>query len=417
MMRVIRFKRFVGALGALLSASLFISSASAADTVRRSALWTEASDQVVQTSAQADIDAEDADMIVPHKTQRASSAYEAAMKSPEGANCCGDSCCTIGSNSCCGNGGCCDGNCGNSCCGNGRCGGCNGCGNCCGSRGLFNGRFVGCNGKLFGLIGQSDRCFDKFISPISNPLFFEDPRTLTEARTIFATHWIDPANPVFGGGTAYYAAMQLRAAITERLSFIATKDGYAWIYPTNAPNRSGWANLALGLKYNIIRDPECQRIWSVGTTYQAPSGSTNIFQGQAGGEFHTFLTGGRQILDRGHFLTSTGYRYSATGQLSDMLYWSNHVDYEFLPKLYGVLEVNWFHWTRSGTILPVGFEGNDLFNLGSTGVAGNNIATMAVGSRKKFGSMHEAGIGYEFPLTQRRDILNDRLYVDLLLRY
>ncbi|MBL8828116.1 MAG: hypothetical protein JNM18_14145 [Planctomycetaceae bacterium] len=79
--------------------------------------------------------------------------------------------------------------------------------------------------------------------------------------------------------------------------------------------------------------------------------------------------------------------------------------------------MNWFNWTRSGTLLPVGFEGNDLLNLGATNVAGNSIATMAVGGRKKFGCMHEAGIGYEFPLTARRDILNDRLYVDLLLRY
>lgn len=413
-MRVVRFTRFVAALGALLSVSLITSTASAAGPVRRSALWTEASDQVVPTSAVAELDDDDADVVVPHKAKSASSAYEAAMAAPEGSSCCGDSCCTVGSNSCCGNG-----NCGTSCCDPGCCGTgcCGGCGNCCGKRGLFNGRFVGCNGKLFGMIGRSDRCFDNFISPISNPLFFEDPRTLTEARSIFATHWIDPANPVFGGGTAYYAAMQLRAALTERLSFIATKDGYAWIYPTNAPNRSGWANLALGLKYNIIRDPECQRIWSVGTTYQAPSGSTNIFQGQAGGEFHSFLTGGRQIFERGHFLTSTGYRYSTTGQLSDMLYWSSHLDYEIANRLYGVLELNWFHWTRSGTLLPVGFEGNDLFNLGATNVAGNDIVTMAVGGRKKFGCMHEAGIGYEFPLTARRDILNDRLYVDLLLRF
>ena len=31
----------------------------------------------------------------------------------------------------------------------------------------------------------SDHCFDRFISPLSNPFFFEDPRSLTEVRGIF----------------------------------------------------------------------------------------------------------------------------------------------------------------------------------------------------------------------------------------
>lgn len=168
-MRIMSFKRFAAALGALLSVAIVASTASAAGPARRSALWTEASDQVVQTSAVADLDDDDSDAVVPHKARPASSAYDAALAAPEGASCCGDSCCTVGSNSCCGADGCGNGNCGTSCCstgfcgasgcGNGCCGSgcCGGCGNCCGKRGLFNGRFVGCNGKLFGMIGRSDR--------------------------------------------------------------------------------------------------------------------------------------------------------------------------------------------------------------------------------------------------------------------
>src|SRR5690349_21238803 len=33
--------------------------------------------------------------------------------------------------------------------------------------------------RLLGLFLPSDHCFDRFISPISNPFFFEDPRSLT----------------------------------------------------------------------------------------------------------------------------------------------------------------------------------------------------------------------------------------------
>ena len=43
----------------------------------------------------------------------------------------------------------------------------------------------------------SDHCFDRFISPLSNPFFFEDPRSLTEARAIF----IDNKLPATLGGS------------------------------------------------------------------------------------------------------------------------------------------------------------------------------------------------------------------------
>ena len=90
-----------------------------------------------------------------------------------------------------------------------------------------------CQRRLLGLIAPSDPCFREFISPLTNPLFFEDPRTLTEARTIYAHQWIPAANPVFGGGQAQYVATQMRAALTKRLSLIATKDGYFWIDPAS----------------------------------------------------------------------------------------------------------------------------------------------------------------------------------------
>lgn len=41
---------------------------------------------------------------------------------------------------------------------------------------------------LHRLIKPSDHCFDDFISPMSNFIYFEDPRTLTEARGVFFHH-------------------------------------------------------------------------------------------------------------------------------------------------------------------------------------------------------------------------------------
>ena len=101
-----------------------------------------------------------------------------------------------------------------------------------------------------------------------------------------------------------------------------------------------------------------------------------------------------------------------------MWYWSNHWDYEVFEDLFALFELNWFHWMRSGDALPgVNFEGGDLFNLGSGSVAGNDIVTAAVGGRYKFSDHAILGVGWEFPLTHRRDLLHDRLYADFILRY
>ncbi|MBI1346161.1 hypothetical protein GC163_07710 [bacterium] len=275
--------------------------------------------------------------------------------------------------------------------------------------------------KLFGLIAPSDMCFSDFVSPISNALFFEDPRTLSEIRPIFANHWIPDSNPAFQGGNAQFLAAQIRIALTDRLSIIATKDGYIWLDSNNEaaiPDEDGFADVAAGLKYNLIRDPHAQFLVSSGFTFEADVGTHDVFQGRGDGEFHLFTTMGKGLSPHMHWLSATGFRLPTdTAARSQMWYWSNHVDYEFRDNWYALLECNWFHWMKSGNALPVNFEGGDLFNLGSTDVAGNDIVTLALGGKKKFGKYNELGAGYEFPVTNRKDILQSRLYVDLIIRY
>jgi len=62
-------------------------------------------------------------------------------------------------------------------------------------------------------------------------------------------------------------------------------------------------------------------------------------------------------------------------------------------------------------------EGGDLFNLGSVGVAGNDIVTGAIGLKLKPHAGMEIGVAWEVPLTRRRDLLENRLTVDWILRY
>lgn len=85
--------------------------------------------------------------------------------------------------------------------------------------------------------------------------------------------------------------------------------------------------------------------------------------------------------------------------------------------LYTLIEVNWFHWFESGNNGIPGVEGGDLFNFGSSGVAGNDIVTGAFGLKFKPQRDTEIGVAWEVPLTERRDVMENRLTVDFIRRF
>ena len=286
---------------------------------------------------------------------------------------------------------------------------CQDCDTSCGITGTRGGGILGC-----GLIKESDHAFDGFISPMTNPIFFEDPRMVTEARAIFMQHKVPLAA---GGGDVQLYAVQLRARLSENMSLIATKDGY--VTSSNPIVKDGWADLSLGLKFNLIRDVARQRLWSSGFTFEVPTGEADPLQGNGDGELHLFLTGGRQIGCNAHWLTAGGIRLPVnTTDESQSSYWSNHFDYRIRRGIYFLAEANWYHWLKSGQDGPIpGIEGLDLINLGSPGVAGNDIVTSAVGLKFKPNGHNEMGVAFEFPLTEREDIIDNRLTVDWVLRY
>ncbi len=266
-----------------------------------------------------------------------------------------------------------------------------------------------------GLIKPSDHCFDNFISPMTNPVFFEDPRTLTEARFIFMNHEIPGS--VAGGGDVQVYAMQLRAALTDDISLIATKDGF--IVSDFPLMNDGFADVSIGLKANVWKDACAQQIVSVGAMFELPIGSTQALQGNGDGEFNIFASAGTQVFGAFHYVTASGFRLPTnTTEESQVWYWSNHLDLQVRKTgfyLFG--ETNWYHWMRSGQSFPVAIEGLDLINLGSVGVAGNDIVTGALGVKYKPSCHTEIGLAWEVPLTDRRDILDDRLTFDWIFRY
>ena len=129
--------------------------------------------------------------------------------------------------------------------------------------------------------------------------------------------------------------------------------------------------------------------------------------------------GGTEILDNYHLLSGLGVRLPVDQDAeSTVMYWSNHVDRKIgNSKFYLLGECNWYHWLQSGNTFPVPVEGLDIINLGSRGVDGNDIVTVAFGGKYKPNGNMEIGVAWELPATDRQDILEDRLTVDWILRY
>lgn len=181
----------------------------------------------------------------------------------------------------------------------------------------------------------------------------------------------------------------------------------------------GFADVNAGLKYNLYKNYCSQTLLSTGFTFGIPLGTHAALQGRGNGEFNLFVSGGQQVGNYVHLLSTFGGRIPANNtDYTTSTYWSNHVDAKLGDSpFYVFTEANWYHWCTNGTQFPAPVEGLDLFNLGSTGVSGNDIVTGAYGVKFKPSGNLEVGIAYEIPYTERKDIIQNRLTADLILRY
>lgn len=335
---------------------------------------------------------------------------------------CADSCTTGGScntNSCTTGGGCSTG-CGSDGCGLGGGDVTYGCG-INSTTGVCDGRCKGrcqnyCNANgyrpFLGIFKSSDHCFDGFISPITNPTMFEDPRTLTEVRSIFIHQSIP--NRV-GGGEFQMLALQARVALTERLSFISTKSGY--FFSDSSTLDDGWSDVNVGLKYNFYRDVAYQQLISAGMTYEFASGQGSARQSFGDGQYHIFASAASLVASDIHWMASTGVRFPNDKETqSSLWYISNHIDKQINQNWYILGELNIYRYYDGGQGPTTGVAGMDLFNFGSRGINGS-IATGALGVKYKPNDSTEIGFAYEMPVSSRHDILNNRLTVDWIWRF
>lgn len=280
-------------------------------------------------------------------------------------------------------------------------------------------------GRLFGgFLGnptflKGDTDFPRFIYPVSNPIFSKDPRATTHIRGLYIHNTI-PSDSPLGGGNFDAAAAQVNVAVNDRLTILADKDGYLWLNPGAAPSSNGFLNLGVGLKYALIRDVENQYIMSGGFMYEIPSGEAGALSGHGDGAFAAFLINGKEFNERWHILNTTGYYFPVdSAQGSSFFYTSLHVDYAINCWLYPLAELNWFHSTAGGDRgLPAALgEGDGLVNLGTSGVAGNDLVTAAFGGRAVLSEHISVGAAWEFPLSNRQDLIENRFLLDLIIRY
>ncbi|MCS6849820.1 MAG: hypothetical protein NZ700_01465 [Gemmataceae bacterium] len=291
-----------------------------------------------------------------------------------------------------------------------------------------------CGQPLFGIpfLGnyqcfKSDHCFDHMTSPLSNPFLFEDPRSLTELRPMFLFQGAPGSNLVYRGGQLMFLGTQARVAVTDRLSLVFHKLGWIW----NTPNGGipgyeahvGFSEFFFGPKYTWLRNEDTKTISALGLQFQFPTGPAKVFQDTGNLSLVPYVTFGQNFLRSSYgsfnFMSTIGYAASVNNRRSDYLYGSLHLDFDVLNmnKFFPVLELNNFYWTKNGTSNWQNFEGRDLINFGATDVRGNYNLTMAAGLRYKFTEAAQAGFAVEFPLTGRRDLLDYRLMVDVILRY
>jgi hypothetical protein len=274
---------------------------------------------------------------------------------------------------------------------------------------------------------ESDHCFDNFISPVTNPFLFEDPRALTEVRPIIIYQSIPDKNYLFKGGDMEFFGLQGRVAFSPNWSLVINKLGLIAIQPASGSflhDANSISEIDLGPKFTFLRSDACKTVGAVGLTFQIPAGTSATFQNTGTLSLVPYLSMAQQFgkTPWGSFdaLGTLGYALSVDNQRSEYLFLSLHLDFNVgdLNKIYPFLEMNWFHYTAGGQARNFGFEGTDLINFGSAHVGGDDDnLSFAVGARYKFSECFQAGIATEFPINGRHDLMDFRLTFDLIFRY
>jgi len=288
--------------------------------------------------------------------------------------------------------------------------------------------------------------YEGFTPPSSMPYLFEDPFITTGISAHGLWHEF-PKFSAMRGGDIYILAVQARLAITDRLAFIATKDGYAWLRPggtSQIPDDDGFFDIAAGFKYALIDRPEDGFILTPSFRIDIPVGNNGLFSGNGDGVAIPGVSAG-VAAGPVHLIGNFGARLPFnTAKEASSVFYNLHVDANVVEWVVPFVELNGTTWTRSangerniktkafgsvdigiaqnvlanaGLIDERRFEGLDVANLGSAGVAGTTVMSMAFGGRIPVSDHVSVASYYEIPVTGRKGIFKQRAAVNVHFEY
>lgn len=266
------------------------------------------------------------------------------------------------------------------------------------------------------------------ISPVANPIYFEDPQIDSEIRPIYFYHGL-PGVFRFNGGTAPLGgdvqvfALQLRYALSDRLAIIATKDGYIESQPDHTlPHAYGWGDVTAGLKYALIDDKKDEFILTPGFTLEVPTGNENVFQGRGAGLWNLFASS-EKGWGKFHVTGNLGFLIPDDfGEQTAQAHYSLQLDYPVCQYFIPFVVANGYtilskadHNYLSG--VPLTTEFYDLSDLGSTGAEDRTEITVGAGIRSRLLDNLDLGFAYEIGATTPQGIFDNRITADLIWRF
>jgi len=278
-----------------------------------------------------------------------------------------------------------------------------------------------------------------FHKPIVQPYLFEDPFITTGLYPYYVYHDF-PNQSVFEGGHAQVVALQARVALTDRLAFIATKDGYLWNDPhlSLLDDEEGWMNVAGGLKYQLVEDDERRLYVAPALRFEFASGAHDVFQGEGDGLVIPSISAAWGA-GKAHVMGSLGGQIPIDGRLqSSSIFYHLYLDYEVHPRFTPFVQISGLYWVESGdgwfpvalennvdiplsaaqAALGTGpFEGADVANLGSPGVDNLDLVTAAVGAHFRLADRLTWSVAYERALTTRKGIFQQRMTTALVVEF
>lgn len=281
--------------------------------------------------------------------------------------------------------------------------------------------------------------YDGFVPPMMHPYLFEDPFITTGLSAWGIWHEF-PGDSILDGGHLWVAALQARLAITDRVAFIATKDGWVDRNPGLhlLEDSRGFADLAAGFKVALIDRPDIPFILTPSLRFETTTGSQDVVQGNGDGMLIPAVSAawGR---GRFHVIGDVGMQIPLDPDAeSTSVFYHLHLDYAVHRFLVPFVEVGGFTYTdggdgsnlvkiRGGDEVPIGVaqellgadpeEAYDYGSLGSKGMAGHTVVAGALGLRVPVNEHLVLGAAWEIPLSPSRDVLRQRASVNVTLEF